>query len=90
VVRGIFLLSPSSLTPCFSCSPCLQVASRAASLDSLREVVRGIWPAADVRVFGSYETGLYTPASDTDVVVVDSGNVSAERGALCCGVLCSL
>jgi DNA polymerase sigma len=57
-----------------------EVASRAASLESLRDVVRGIWPAADVKVFGSYETGLYTPASDTDVVVVGSGNVNAPTG----------
>lgn len=81
---------PSS-SPVHCPPPLFQVASRAASLDSLREVVRGIWPAADVRVFGSYETGLYTPASDTDVVVVDSGNVSAERGVpLCCALCCAL
>lgn len=57
-----------------------EVASRASSLDSLKEVVRSIWPVADVKVFGSYETGLYTPASDTDVVVVGSGNVNAQTG----------
>lgn len=57
-----------------------EVASRAGSLDSLRDVVRSIWPTADVQVFGSYETGLYTPASDTDVVVMHAGNVSPERG----------
>lgn len=57
-----------------------EIASRAASLDSLRDVVRSIWPAAGVKVFGSYETGLYTPASDTDVVVVDSGMHNAQTG----------
>jgi non-canonical poly(A) RNA polymerase PAPD5/7 len=55
-------------------------ASRSASLESLKGVVRGIWPSADVLVFGSYATGLYTPASDTDVVVVGTGGVDAQTG----------
>jgi non-canonical poly(A) RNA polymerase PAPD5/7 len=59
-------------------------ASRSASLESLKGVVRGIWPSADVLVFGSYATGLYTPASDTDVVVVATGGVDAQTGRYSC------
>lgn len=57
-----------------------ETASRAASLACLREVVAGMWKGAEVQVFGSYATGLYTPASDTDVVVVNSGVADAQRG----------
>lgn len=54
--------------------------SRAASMDALRAVVQDSWPTARLLVFGSYATGLYTPASDTDVVVVDSGLSDADQG----------
>ncbi|KAF6264754.1 hypothetical protein COO60DRAFT_19013 [Scenedesmus sp. NREL 46B-D3] len=50
-----------------------EVASRARSMRTVREVVHSIWPQAEVLVFGSYETGLYTPASDTDIVVCGAG-----------------
>jgi len=57
-----------------------EVDSRAKSMRVVREVVNSIWPAARVLVFGSYETGLYTPASDTDIVVVESGLADAQKG----------
>lgn len=57
-----------------------EVAARADSLNTLRRVVHSIWPSAEVQAFGSYETGLYTPASDTDVVVVGSGMSNAQSG----------
>lgn len=31
----------------------------------------------------SYKTGLHTPASDTDVMVVGSGNGNAQSGGVC-------
>eukprot|EP00775_Hariotina_reticulata_P010713 gene10713-10869_t len=57
-----------------------EVDSRSKSMSTVREVVNSIWPSAQVVVFGSYETGLYTPASDTDIVVVDSGLLDAQKG----------
>jgi hypothetical protein len=33
-----------------------------------------------VLVFGSYETGLYTPASDTDIVVCGAGLNDPTKG----------
>eukprot|EP00878_Enallax_costatus_P038077 GHUV01043225.1.p2 GENE.GHUV01043225.1~~GHUV01043225.1.p2 ORF type:complete len:152 (+),score=33.48 GHUV01043225.1:252-707(+) len=50
-----------------------EVDGRAKSMSVIREVVHSIWPQAEVLVFGSYATGLYTPASDTDIVVVNAG-----------------
>jgi hypothetical protein len=35
---------------------------------------------AEVLVFGSYETGLYTPASDTDIVVCGAGLNDPTKG----------
>jgi non-canonical poly(A) RNA polymerase PAPD5/7 len=57
-----------------------EVDSRRKSMVTVREVVNNIWPSAQVVVFGSYETGLYTPASDTDIVVVDSGLQDPQKG----------
>lgn len=58
-----------------------EVESRARSMRTVREVVHSIWPKANVMVFGSYETGLYTPASDTDIVVCDTGLNDPTKGA---------
>lgn len=38
-------------------------------LNRLRGVVKSLWPDSTVKVFGSYETGLWLPNSDIDVVV---------------------
>ncbi|KAJ3311738.1 hypothetical protein HDU93_005094, partial [Gonapodya sp. JEL0774] len=35
-----------------------------------RDLVRSIWPDADLAVFGSFETGIYLPSSDLDLVAV--------------------
>ncbi|CAH1780091.1 unnamed protein product [Owenia fusiformis] len=35
----------------------------------IRQVIQGLWPAAKVNIFGSFETGLYLPTSDIDLVV---------------------
>ena len=36
-------------------------------------LVGAVWPGASVRVFGSFDTGLYLPESDVDLVVVGTG-----------------
>lgn len=35
----------------------------------IQRVIKDLWPNAEVRVFGSFSTGLYLPTSDIDLVV---------------------
>uniref|UniRef100_V9KIL9 Terminal nucleotidyltransferase 4A n=1 Tax=Callorhinchus milii TaxID=7868 RepID=V9KIL9_CALMI len=35
----------------------------------IESVIKGLWPSADVQIFGSFSTGLYLPTSDIDFVV---------------------
>ncbi|KAJ7338359.1 hypothetical protein JRQ81_011389 [Phrynocephalus forsythii] len=35
----------------------------------IETVIKDLWPAADVQIFGSFSTGLYLPTSDIDLVV---------------------
>ncbi|XP_068603324.1 terminal nucleotidyltransferase 4B [Brachionichthys hirsutus] len=35
----------------------------------IKEVIKDLWPSAEVQVFGSFSTGLYLPTSDIDLVV---------------------
>ncbi len=49
-----------------------EAAQRQQAVDDISEVVTGIWPGATVEVFGSFSTGLYTPTSDIDLVVMNS------------------
>ncbi|KAJ3107406.1 hypothetical protein HDU96_007913 [Phlyctochytrium bullatum] len=45
-------------------------AMRALTVERIRNVVRQVWgPECSVMPFGSFETGLYLPTSDVDVVV---------------------
>lgn len=39
-------------------------------LERLGAVIKGLWPDAQVKVFGSAETGLWLPNSDIDIVVI--------------------
>ncbi|KAM9302311.1 terminal nucleotidyltransferase 4B [Gastrophryne carolinensis] len=41
----------------------LEVVSR------IENVIKELWPSADVQIFGSFKTGLYLPTSDIDLVV---------------------
>ncbi|KAG6542519.1 hypothetical protein Mapa_015989 [Marchantia paleacea] len=43
------------------------------AVQRVREVVLSIWPSCQVKVFGSFATGLYLPTSDVDVVILESG-----------------
>ncbi|XP_068167204.1 terminal nucleotidyltransferase 4B [Antennarius striatus] len=38
-------------------------------VDRIKEVIKDLWPIAEVQVFGSFSTGLYLPTSDIDLVV---------------------
>ncbi|KAL6113431.1 tent4b [Pungitius sinensis] len=42
---------------------------RAEVVDRIKEVIKDLWPSAEVQVFGSFSTGLYLPTSDIDLVV---------------------
>ena len=59
---------------------------RAARVDLVRrmsDVVHSVWPSARVQPFGSYETGLYLPESDVDLICLGTGVGSSgkHRGA---------
>ncbi|GAB4823273.1 hypothetical protein N2152v2_010319 [Parachlorella kessleri] len=53
---------------------------RQAALERVSGAVQSIWPSAEVKVFGSFATGLYLPTSDVDAVVVDSGCADVPAG----------
>eukprot|EP01134_Creolimax_fragrantissima_P006047 CFRG6047T1 len=44
-------------------------SQRLEIIGKLKNMVKGLWPLAEVKTFGSFGTGLYTPTSDIDVVV---------------------
>ncbi|ODQ53770.1 Nucleotidyltransferase, partial [Saitoella complicata NRRL Y-17804] len=48
-------------------------------VERIRAVVRKTWPQTEVRVFGSYDTRLYLPTSDIDLVVLSTGAVVYEK-----------
>ncbi|XP_029796950.1 terminal nucleotidyltransferase 4A isoform X2 [Suricata suricatta] len=51
-------------------SPCPEEAAmRREVVKRIETVVKDLWPAADVQIFGSFSTGLYLPTSDIDLVV---------------------
>ncbi|KAG0023486.1 hypothetical protein BGZ82_010732 [Podila clonocystis] len=41
----------------------------------VQDLVKSIWRDAEVRVFGSFDTQLYLPTSDLDLVVLADGNL---------------
>ncbi|KAG9475197.1 hypothetical protein GDO78_003580 [Eleutherodactylus coqui] len=38
-------------------------------VNRIENVIKELWPSADVQIFGSFKTGLYLPTSDIDLVV---------------------
>ena len=62
-----------------------EARKKALALEAIRTAVRGTWPEADAKVFGSSLTGLDFRASDMDVLVdgaaapTSSFQISAER-----------
>ncbi len=51
-------------------------ALRAAAVANLAAVVRTLWKAARVHTFGSFDTGVFLPSSDVDLVVMNAGGAS--------------
>ncbi|XP_037085910.1 terminal nucleotidyltransferase 4B-like [Pollicipes pollicipes] len=49
---------------------------RALVYEAIRDVIKGVWSQAEVFIFGSFETGLYLPTSDIDMVVTGKWNNS--------------
>ncbi|KAK9822265.1 hypothetical protein WJX74_001011 [Apatococcus lobatus] len=66
-----------------------EAAIRSAAVTRVTEVVQAIWPSAEVKLFGSFLTGLYLPTSDIDLVVVNSGCSDIIQGlkAIATGLL---
>lgn len=54
--------------------------ARQEAVDRVAEIVKCIWPTADVEVFGSYATNIYLPTSDIDAVVLKSGCTNIPKG----------
>ncbi|XP_015709854.1 terminal nucleotidyltransferase 4A isoform X4 [Coturnix japonica] len=46
-----------------------EAAMRREVVKRIETVIKDLWPAADVQIFGSFSTGLYLPTSDIDLVV---------------------
>ncbi|KAG0621663.1 hypothetical protein M758_3G038500 [Ceratodon purpureus] len=53
---------------------------RDTAVERVSAVVKSIWPSCQVKVFGSFATGLYLPTSDVDVVVLNSGCQALQDG----------
>ncbi|KAH7292284.1 hypothetical protein KP509_29G060500 [Ceratopteris richardii] len=53
---------------------------RTAAVQRVSDVIKSIWTKCQVTVFGSFATGLYLPASDIDVVILDSGCCDIQLG----------
>ncbi|KAM9489066.1 terminal nucleotidyltransferase 4A-like isoform 2-T2 [Clarias gariepinus] len=44
-------------------------AMRRDVVNRIENVIKNLWPTANVQIFGSFSTGLYLPTSDIDLVV---------------------
>jgi len=55
-------------------------AARTAAVARVSEVIKSIWPSCQVKVFGSFDTGLYLPSSDVDVVILNSDVQVPQNG----------
>ncbi|KAK4804192.1 hypothetical protein SAY86_004009 [Trapa natans] len=55
-------------------------ATRNSAVESVFGVIKYIWPNCTVEVFGSFQTELYLPTSDIDVVIFSSGIQSPQLG----------
>ncbi|XP_034257119.1 terminal nucleotidyltransferase 4B-like isoform X2 [Thrips palmi] len=42
----------------------------------MKKLIKELWPAARLQIFGSFRTGLYLPTSDIDLVVIGKWNVN--------------
>ena len=56
-----------------------EAAMRRDLVRRVKAVVATVWPAATVRIFGSYDTDLYLPESDIDLVCIGTGVGASAR-----------
>ena len=54
-------------------------ALRTAAAANLTAIVRTLWKAARVHTFGSFDTGVFLPSSDVDLVVLNAGGASKPQ-----------
>ncbi|KAI4322932.1 hypothetical protein L6164_022580 [Bauhinia variegata] len=55
-------------------------AARDKAIETVSKVIKHIWPHCEVKVFGSFRTGLYLPTSDIDAVILGSGLPNPQLG----------
>lgn len=56
---------------------------RAQALERVKVVIQALWPFCEVKVFGSFATGLYLPnISDIDIVILGSSSGQDVSGRL--------
>ena len=56
-----------------------ETTARSDLVSRVRDVVSSVWPAAEIRCFGSYDTGLWLPESDIDLVCLNTGVPSSQK-----------
>ena len=56
-----------------------ELAARADLMQRMRAVVATVWPTAEVRAFGSYDTDLFLPESDIDIVCLNTGVKASQK-----------
>ncbi|XP_038155707.1 terminal nucleotidyltransferase 4A isoform X1 [Cyprinodon tularosa] len=54
----------------FMCPRTGEESMRKEVVKRIEMIIKELWPAADVQIFGSFSTGLYLPTSDIDLVVL--------------------
>ncbi|XP_057845495.2 uncharacterized protein LOC131054877 isoform X2 [Cryptomeria japonica] len=77
----VLLLHQEIMDLCHFLSPTPEEqAARIAAVERVSGVIKYIWPDCQVKVFGSFGTGLYLPSSDIDVVILDSDVQVPQNG----------
>ncbi|XP_057838060.2 uncharacterized protein LOC131048186 isoform X2 [Cryptomeria japonica] len=82
ITSPLLLLHQEIIDFCHFLSPTPEEqAARLAAIGRVSDVVKSIWPNCEVKIFGSFETGLYLPISDIDVVILNS-NIQVPQNGL--------
>ena len=55
------------------------ISSHQEVIARVTNVVQGLWPLAEVRLFGSLETGLWVPGSDIDLTILMKTGMNVVR-----------
>lgn len=55
------------------------ISSQQAVIARVTAVVKDLWPCAEVRLFGSLETGLWVPGSDIDLTILMKTDMNVVR-----------